>query len=93
MRGTPDWDVKDINAPIGIDEDSEVRLRRRVIDGGQHSHTTATVLQRMKNTRLWSVLCIQVEPINSAYGAYRHPLLVTVVWKSRLGFLRLLTTP
>ena len=52
MRGTPDWDVKDINAPIGIDEDSEVRLRRRVVDGGQHSHTTATVLKRMKEHAL-----------------------------------------
>ncbi len=52
VNGAPDWNVKDINAPIGIDEDSEVRLRRCVVDGGQYSHTTATVLQRMKEHTL-----------------------------------------
>ncbi len=52
VRGVPEWGVKDINAPIGIDEESEVRLRRRVIEGGQHSHTTATVLERIGNYSL-----------------------------------------
>ena len=47
VKGSPEWEVQDINAPIGIDEDSEVRLRRCVVEGGQYSHTTATVLQRM----------------------------------------------
>ena len=52
VKGSPEWEVKDINAPIGIDEDSEVRLRRCVIEGGQYSHTTATVLQRMNGYSL-----------------------------------------
>ncbi len=52
VRGVPSWDVQDINEPIGIDEDSEVRLRRCVVEGGQHSHTTASVLKRMEHFSL-----------------------------------------
>ena len=52
VRGVPTWDEFDINAPIGINEDSDVRLRRWVVEGGQRSHTTATVLQRMKHFSL-----------------------------------------
>ena len=50
--GVPDWDVLEIKEPIAIDEYSEVRLRRHVQDGGQYSHTTATVLKRLRGYAL-----------------------------------------
>lgn len=52
VRGVPEWDVLDIDAPIGIDEESEVRLRRCVREDGQKSRTTVTVIHRMKGYSL-----------------------------------------
>ena len=52
VRGVPDWELKDIQEPIALNEYSEVRLRRHVQVGGQFSHTTATVLQRLNGYAL-----------------------------------------
>jgi 23S rRNA pseudouridine1911/1915/1917 synthase len=52
VRGNPDWDSKDLVAPIGVDPTSEVRLRRKVIAGGQYCHTTFNVIKHLSNVSL-----------------------------------------
>ncbi len=51
-RGVPDWEEKDLIAPIGIQIGSEVRLRRAVLEGGQHCHTTFKVVRRLEKYSL-----------------------------------------
>ena len=52
VHGEPEWETKDVIAPIDLDPNSEVRLRRKVLAGGQHCHTTFTVLKKMESTSL-----------------------------------------
>ena len=52
VRGSPDWERREIQEPIGLSEYSEVRLRRHVRQDGQPSHTTVTVLKRISGFSL-----------------------------------------
>ena len=56
VRGVPAWDSYDLHAPIDIDPNSELRIRRCVKTGGQDSHTTFRVLKRFEALSL--VECI-----------------------------------
>jgi len=51
-RGVPDWDEKDLVAPIGVQMKSEVRLRRAVLEDGQYCHTGFKVLERLEKYAL-----------------------------------------
>jgi 23S rRNA pseudouridine1911/1915/1917 synthase len=56
VRGTPDWESHDLHAPIGVSQNSKLRIRRCVTEGGQASHTTFNVLKRFDDLSL--VECI-----------------------------------
>jgi len=51
-RGAPPWDTLLVDAPIGDDEASEVRVRMGVVPGGQPARTRLFVLAR------WPGLCL-----------------------------------
>lgn len=46
-RGAPDWDERTIDAPIGDDVDSPIRLKQAVRSDGQPALTRVTVLERL----------------------------------------------
>lgn len=54
VRGVVPWDTQQVHAPIGDRPDTEIRLRRGVVDGGQPAHTTVTVVQRLAQHTLVS---------------------------------------
>lgn len=56
VKGTVDWDEREVVAPITERSDSRVRLRRGVVEGGAHARTTFTVVERMA-TGLTLVRC------------------------------------
>ena len=47
VHGCPEWEEKEVTAPIGLSPSSGIRLRRAVLDSGQHCHTTFRVVKRM----------------------------------------------
>ena len=47
VRGQPEWDTRDVRAPIGDRLDTEIRLRRGVTDDGLHARTVFTVVKRL----------------------------------------------
>ena len=52
VRGIPSWETQEIHGSIALHPTAQVHLRRCVLEGGQPSHTTATVLKRMENHAL-----------------------------------------
>jgi len=52
VHGHPNWESKDLIAPIDLSQSSKIRLRRTVLDGGRYCHTTFNVLMRMKEHSL-----------------------------------------
>ena len=50
--GHPSWEKQDLIAPIDVDPNASVRLRRKVLEGGQHCHTTFQVVQRLQQHTL-----------------------------------------
>jgi RluA family pseudouridine synthase len=50
--GVPEWDELELQAPTGLLPGAQLRLRRGVVEGGQYSHTTFRVLQRLKEYAL-----------------------------------------
>ena len=57
VRGLPDWETREIDAPMGDHEASEVRLRRCVRADGQVARTTVRVVERMPARGLSLVAC------------------------------------
>jgi 23S rRNA pseudouridine1911/1915/1917 synthase len=55
VHGQPDWEECTVEAPIGLDEQSRVRLRRGVVEGGLDARTHFRVLRRLDHHCL--VLC------------------------------------
>lgn len=47
VRGLPDWETRDVVAPIGDRQDTEIRLRRGVTDDGLHARTVFDVVKRL----------------------------------------------
>ena len=52
VHGCPDWDLREMNAPIGFSPSSKIRLRRAVLESGQQCRTTFRVMKRMNNHTL-----------------------------------------
>ena len=57
VKGLPDWDHKEVEAPLGEHPSSEVRLRRGVRADGQRAWTTMRVLARTPEQGLSLVAC------------------------------------
>lgn len=57
VRGVPDWDHQEVQAPIGIAENSEIGLRRCVRADGLPAWTTVRVLERWRDRSLALVTC------------------------------------
>lgn len=77
VLGCPAWDVFDLHAPVGIDPNSELRIRRCVLEGGQAAHTTFRVLKRFKD--LTHVECVlhtgRTHQIRVHLEHLEHPIL------------------
>ncbi len=54
VRGRPDWELQCIEAPIGEDENSPIRIKMGVVPGGQAALTRVRVLQRFRELSLVS---------------------------------------
>ena len=54
VRGTVDWEEREVVAPIGDRLDTEIRLRRGVTDDGLYARTTFAVQQRLAEHSLVS---------------------------------------
>ncbi len=54
VRGEPDWDQEEVDAPLGSDEGSPIRIRQAVVEGGSPASTRFRVLARMGETSLVS---------------------------------------
>jgi len=52
VRGSPDWDAIDVDAPIGDDTTSPVKLKRGVVPDGQPARTRFRVLARLEGVTL-----------------------------------------
>jgi len=57
VRGLVEWDEREVDAPIGTDPTSTVRLRRAVTENGLRARTTFTVVQRVPSSGLSLVRC------------------------------------
>lgn len=57
VRGVPAWDSQEVRAPIGVDDDSEIGLRRCVRADGLPAWTTVQVLERWRDRDLALVTC------------------------------------
>ena len=52
VHGSPNWEEKDVRAPIGLCPNSKIRLRRTVLDDGQDCRTSFRIMKRMKEHSL-----------------------------------------
>ncbi len=57
VRGVPNWNHREVDAPIGVDDKSEIGLRRCVRDNGLPAWTTVRVLERWRDRDLALVTC------------------------------------
>jgi 23S rRNA pseudouridine1911/1915/1917 synthase len=77
VHGRPEWDVFDLHAAIDIDPNSELRIRRRVLEGGRAAHTTFRVLKRFEDLSL--VECVlhtgRTHQIRVHLEHLEHPIL------------------
>lgn len=54
VRGRPEWDERVLDAPIGDDTSSPIRLKQAVVEEGQQARTSFTVLARFQDLSLLS---------------------------------------